>query len=444
MKRQKNLLFLAGVLLGLCAIIGIVRGVEKHIDKISTISKDIVDVDADLLTQISWTADSKTLTFIKGEDGWTESGDSDFPVSQEKISDLLAHFAPLTASFIIEEVEDYGQYGLDSPTATATLTTADGDTVLQFGGYSTMDSKRYVTLGDGVVYLIDDDVTEALSTDHDAFMQTDAVPEYDTIDVIAATGETAFTAEYLPDETHTYTDAYDYYAVDGSRYTALSTSKIKSFLSKLKNLDYSDYLTYRASAADLSDYGLDAPAETFTVTCTKDEEQSSFSLAFAKGEDGDCYFRMDDSEIICRLDEEDYNEITGTTADTLRPDEALKLDWDKVTRVDFTLDDSTYTVTHKGSKYTLDGEEMDFDEIQSAVDGLKIAEYNTETSDKKQEISLTLHLDNKDYPELTLTAAQYDGENCLVTLNGETLGFARRSLVVDLQEAVNAEVLGGE
>ena len=165
MKRQKNLLILGGVLVALCAFIAIVCGVEKHIDKITTVSKDIVNVDADKLTKINWTADSKTLTFVKGDNGWAQSGDDYFPVDQEKISDLLEHFAPLTASFIIEDVEDYGQYGLDS--------TADGDTTLQFGIYSTMDSKRYVTLGDGVVYLIDDDVAEELSTDHDDFMQTD-------------------------------------------------------------------------------------------------------------------------------------------------------------------------------------------------------------------------------------------------------------------------------
>ena len=444
MKRQQNLLILGGVLVGLCAVIGIVSGVEKHIDKISTVSEDIVNIDADALTQISWTADDKTLTFVKGDDGWTQSGDDYFPVDQEKISDLLEHFAPLTASFIIEDVEDYGQYGLDAPTATATLTTADGDTTLEFGTYSTMDSKRYVTLGDGVVYLIDDDVTEELSTDHDDFMQTDAVPDYDTIDSIVATGETAFTADHLPDETHTYTDAYDYYAVDGSSYTALADSKIKSFITKLKNLDYSSYMTYRASTADLSVYGMDAPAQTFTVTYTKDKEQDSFSLAFAKGkDDGNYYFRMGDSEIICKMDEGDYNDIVETTADTLRPDEALNLDWDSVTSVDFTLDDATYTITHKGDKYTLDGEEVDFDDIKSAVDGLNINAYNTETSDKKQEITFTVHLDNKDYPSLTLCAYQYDGENCLVTLNDTTLGFAKRSLIVDLQEAVNAVVLGG-
>ncbi len=186
----------------------------------------------------------------------------------------------------------------------------------------------------------------------------------------------------------------------------------------------------------LSGHGEAALSDTFSNELTRSnyETVEDFSLLNVDEIPKDC-----DTLLI-----NDYNDIVATTADTLRPDEALKLDWDSVTSIDFTLDDTTYTITHKGSTYTLDGEEVDFDDIKSAVDGLDIAEYNTETSDKKQEIALTVHLDNTDYPTLTLCAYQYDGENCLVTLNDTTLGFAKRSLVVDLEEAVNAVVLGVE
>lgn len=186
----------------------------------------------------------------------------------------------------------------------------------------------------------------------------------------------------------------------------------------------------------LSGHGEAALSDTFSNELTRSnyETVEDFSLLNVDEIPKDC-----DTLLI-----NDYNDIVATTADPLRHDEALKLDWDSVTSIDFTLDDTTYTITHKGSKYTLDGEEVDFDDIKSAVDGLDIAEYNTETSDKKQEIALTVHLDNTDYPTLTLCAYQYDGENCLVTLNDTTLGFAKRSLVVDLEEAVNAVVLGGE
>ena len=441
MKRQKNLLILLGVLAGLCAVILLVTGVQKHIDKITTVDKDIVDMDTDSVTKISWTSGGKTLTYEKTDDVWQQSDDAAFPVDQEKLQELLQRFAPLNAGFEIGDVQDYGQYGLDSPEVTVTLTTADGDTVVKFGSYSTMDSKRYVTLGDGAVYLISDDVASELSTDRDKYLCADSVPAYDTITSITAAGKTTFTVQYLPDATPLYTDTYDYYAVDGDSYTALSTQKIKDFLSDMAALPTDDYATYRASQENLADYGMDTPTVTYTVQYTQDKTDGSFTLALGKKGDA-CYARMNDSEIIFKLTEEEYNDLTATGADALRPDEALSLDWDAVKSMAFTVDGATYTVEHKGDTFTINGDEVDFDAVKQAVDGLKISEYNRETTDKKQELAFTVTLDNKEHPELTVTIQQYDGENCLVTLNGTTLGFASRSNVVSLTEAVNAITLG--
>lgn len=443
MKRQKNLLILLGVLAGLCAVILLVTGVQKHIDKITTVDKDIVDLDTDSVTKISWTSGGKTLTYEKTDDVWRQSDDAAFPVNQEKLQELLQRFALLNAGFEIDDVQDYGQYGLDSPEVTVTLTTADGDTVVKFGSYSTMDSKRYVTLGDGEVYLISDDVAGELSTDRDEYLCADSVPAYDTITGITAAGETTFTAQYLPDATPLYTDTYDYYAVDGDSYTALSTQKIKDFLSNMAALPTDDYATYRASQENLADYGMDTPTVTYTVQYTQDKTDGGFTLALGKKGDA-CYARMNDSEIIFKLTEEEYNDLTATDADALRPDEALSLDWDAVKSMAFTVDGTTYTVEHKGDNFTINGDEVDFDAVKQAVDGLKISEYNRETTDKKQEIAFTITLDNKEHPELTVTIQQYDGENCLVTLNGTTLGYASRSNVVSLTEAVNAITLGLE
>lgn len=443
MKRQKNLLILLAVLAGLCLAILLAAGVQKHIDKIATIDKDIVDLNADSVTKISWTSGGKTLTYEKTDDTWQQSDDAAFPVDQEKLQELLQRFAPLNAGFEISDVQDYSQYGLDAPEVTVTLTTTEGDTVVKFGNFSTMDSKRYVTLGDGTVYLIADDVAGDLSTDRDVYLRADSVPEYDTVTGITAAGEVVFTAQYLPDATPLYTDTYDYYAVDGENYTALSTKKIESFLSDLAALPYSDYATYQASQENLADYGLDTPTVTYTVQYTQDNTDGSFALALGKKGDA-CYARMNDSEIIFKLTEDAYNSLTATDANALRPDEALALDWDTVKSVTFTVDDVAYTVEHKGNTFSIDGNEVDFDAVKKAVDGLKITEYNSETTDKKQELAFTVTLDNKEHPELTVTIQQYDGENCLVTLNGVTLGFEARSNAVTLTEAVKAITLGLE
>ena len=196
MNRQKKLVVLIGVLVVLCAVIAIVSGVQKHIDTISTVDEEIYATAESALTDVSWTKDGSTLHFVKENDTWQDASDADFPIDQDKMSDFLDHFESVHASFIIENVEDYGQYGLDNPTCTITFTSADGTTTLQMGDYSTMDEKRYLTLGDGTVYLVDDDPEQYIASDRDDLMRQDTIPDYDTLDSIVATGESAFTVEH--------------------------------------------------------------------------------------------------------------------------------------------------------------------------------------------------------------------------------------------------------
>lgn len=442
MNRQKKLAVLIGVLVALCAIIAIVSGVQKHIDTISTVDKEIIATSESALTAVSWTEEGTTLSFTKTDDTWSDASDADFPVDQEKMSDFLEHFESVHASFIIENVEDFGQYGLDAPSCTITLTSDEGDTVIQLGDYSTMDEKRYLTLGDGTVYLIDDDLAEYAVTDRDELMRQDTIPEYDTLDTIVATGETAFTVEHHPDEGLSYSDSYEYYLNDNGSYKALSTTKVEGLLTTLGDLDRTDYATYTADDSVLANYGLDAPTVTFTVTYTAEDEQNTFALAFGKKGDN-CYMRMDDSPIIYHVDADTYDESIITTGyDSLRPDEILALNWDDVQSIDFTIDDTTYTVEKKGDTYKIGDNVVEFDDVSAAIDALEVNEFNTETPAKKQEITFTVHLDNDTFPTLTVNLYQYDGDNCLAQLDGTTLGLISRSLVVDLTEAVNAITLG--
>ena len=115
MNRQKKPAVLVGVLVAPCGIIDIVSGVQKHIDTISTVDKEIIATSESALTAVSWTKEGTTLSFTKTDDTWSDASDADFPVDQEKMSDFLEHFESVHASFIIENVEDFGQYGLAAP-----------------------------------------------------------------------------------------------------------------------------------------------------------------------------------------------------------------------------------------------------------------------------------------------------------------------------------------
>ena len=425
----------------LCLAIFIATGVERHMDSISTTSEEILALPEEDLTAVSWTTGDTTLRFTCTDVVWQDAEDADFPIDQDKMADLLAHFASVTASFVIENVEDFAQYGLASPTGTVTLTTADGDTVLQLGDYSTMDSKRYVTLGTGTVYLIEDDPADYLAESQDDLMRQDTIPDYDTLDGITVEGAASLTVEYRPGEQLTYTDAYDYYLEQDGSWKPLDDSKVTGLVTTFAGLDRTSYASYTATEDDLAQWGLDAPAIRFTVTYTADEEQGIFVLAFGQDADGNGYMRMDDSPIVYTVDEDSYETITATDYDALRPDAVLALDWDAVSGVDFTLDDATYSLTPAGDSWAVNDTEVEFADVQSAVDGLTVSEFNSETPAKKQEIAFTVHLDNETWPSLTVALYQYDGESCLATLDGETLGLVDRALVVDLTEAVNAITL---
>ena len=443
MNRQKKLAVLVGVLVVLCAVIAIVSGVQKHIDTISTVDEEIFATSESALTEVSWTKDGNSLHFVQNDDTWQDASDAEFPIDQDKMSDFLSHFESVHASFVIEDVEDFAQYGLDDPSCTVTLTSADGSTVLQMGDYSTMDEKRYVTLGDGTVYLIDDDLEQYVASDRDDLMRVDTFPDdYDTLDSIVATGETAFTAEYRPDDTLCYTDAYDYYLQQGDSYQPLDTDKVEGVITTLNGIDRSEYVNYRTTESDLGDYGLDAQANTITVTYTVDDETQTSTLAFGKNGDN-CYMRMDDSPIVYRIDSDTYTDDVATIGyDTLRPSAVVALNWDDVQSIDFTVDDATYTVEKNGDSWKIGDDVVEFDDVSDAVDALTVKEFNTDTPEKKQEAAFTVHLDSEDYPTVSVTLYQYDGEDCLVQLDGQTLGLVSRSLVVDLTEAVNAITLG--
>ena len=72
---------------------------------------------------------------------------------------------------------------------------------------------------------------------------------------------------------------------------------------------------------------------------------------------------------------------------------------------------------------------------------LEAESFTEETPTEKEEISITVYLDNENYPEIGIELYRYDGTNCLAMLDGESVALIPRSQVVELIEAVKAIVL---
>ena len=178
MSRSKKLSVLLGALLAVCLITFGVSQYEVHREKIKNSDEIILELPGDTVKSLSWEYNSETLAFHK--DGkWLYDGDGAFPVDEEKINERLDLFSEFGVSFIIEDVEDFGQYGLDKPVCTIHLETDDESYEILLGDFSKMDSERYVSIGDGNVYLVKKDPLDYFDATLSDMIKQDEIPQFD-------------------------------------------------------------------------------------------------------------------------------------------------------------------------------------------------------------------------------------------------------------------------
>lgn len=576
MNRYKKLGILVLVLAVACAVtFGVSRYQEKQ-ETIRTADTVILELDTEQITEISWEVDGTTLAFQKG-DGWTYTGDSAFPVDAEKLGERLELFESFGVSFIIEDVEDYSQYGLDNPegiiyltttqaiegmdkddeiTASATEettesteetaeatgetaetteetteatteateateetteetaetteettettaetteateeTTASGEEIytytIRLGSYSTMDEKRYVSTGDGNVYLVNTDPMDLYDCTLSDLILDDEMPQYDQVTSLTVEGVDSYTATYQEEST-SYREN-DHYFVDGE---PLDTSRVNSYAYSLKTLSTEEYVTYNATDEELEKYGLDEPELTVTLDYTAENEDGedeahTFVLHVSRDPEEDeeddvenAYIQVGDSKILYRISADTYSDLIAATQDDLRHQEIIPADITSVAQVDVTLDGETYTFTAETDSddeqtWYYNGEEIESDDLADDLAKLEASEFTDETPDAKEELSLTIYLTGEDEAQETTAATEdtaettgetaetsettgeatetqaetpkgtridivlyrYDGESCLATVDGEPLCLTARSDVVALIEAINALVL---
>lgn len=126
MKRFKKLGGLICVLIVACVGTLLLSRYEEKQEIIKNGDEIILEIPTDSVTALSWEyANGDNLSFHLGEDGWQYDEDDAFPVSSEKVEEILSHFEAFGVSFIIENVEDYSQYGLDEPECTLHITTEE-------------------------------------------------------------------------------------------------------------------------------------------------------------------------------------------------------------------------------------------------------------------------------------------------------------------------------
>jgi len=469
MKRSKKIYILAAVLLFACLSTFVLNRYQEHVEKIKETDQVILEIPSDSVKSLSWEYKSKTLAFHKDEK-WFYDEDEAFPVDEEKINDRLNLFKEFGASFIIEEVEDYGQYGLDDPVCTINLSTGDRSYEIKLGDYSKMDLQRYVSIGDGNVYLVKKDPLNFFDGDLRDMIDNDKIPSLDEVTEIQFAGRETYNILYEEDSPRAYSDDDVYIANINGKNLPLDKSRVDKYLRNISNLNLTDYVTYKASDEDLKSYGLDSPELTVTVKYTeKDEKNKEIADTFVlnisrdpkerkdaekaskkdskntEKEEITAYARVGQSQIVYKLETDDYRELMAASYDSLRHLEVFPADFADIKQIDIRLEGNDYIITSqkKGNDrtYYYKTEKLDITDFQKAMENLKADSFTDESPGEIEEISLTVYLDNKNYPKLKIQLYRYDGIHCLAVVDREPVSLVKRSDVVALIEAVHAFVL---
>lgn len=444
MKRTKKVYLLLGIFVVISAAAFLLSKTEEKKEQIKNSDEVILEIDSDTVEKLSWEYDSQNLAFHKDEE-WMYDEDDKFPVDEEKINNILGQFEEFGVSFIIEEAEDLGQYGLDDPECTIQLETEEDTYEILLGDYSTMDSKRYVSIGDGNVYLVNNDPMEYFDVTIKDMIHNDETPEFEQVSEISFSGSTSLDIIYEEDNDSTYCEDDVYFVKEDDDTRPLDTTLVKEYLSAISSLSPEDYVTYDVSEEDLASYGLDSPEFTVGVEYTADEAESSFSMQVGRDKDETAYVRIGESKIIYEISEEDYEEITDASYDTLRHREVITADLADVSQIEVTLEKSSYTISVEEKKEELvcsyEDEEIEDDDFIEALQNLEADSFTDKEPTEKKEIGLKIQFNDEKYPELEIDIYRYDGTSCLVVIAGEPVALAERNAVVDLVESVNAIVL---
>lgn len=497
MKRYKKVAALVAVLVVVCIATFATTRYEEKQEQIRTSDEIILQIPREDVRSLSWDySDGTGLAFNHTGESWAYQEDAAFPVSEDKVMDILSHFEDFGVTFAIEDVTDFAQYGLDEPEATLHLATETQSYDIRLGTFSKMDQQRYIDIGDGNVYLVSEDPMDYISSELSDMILHDDTPDFEMVTDITFAGAETDTIARVEESTDTYAPDEDvYFAERDEKSVPLDTANVQKFLSTVTALDLTDYVTYNATEDELKEYGLDAPDLSVTINYTytetdEDGEETTISdtcvlhlsenpeeraEADKQVEEGNTagsvtkYVRIGDSQIVYTLDDTDYAILTAVSYDDLRHAEVFWADFDIVTQIDIDLEGNEHTlvseitedeervwyyqeeaepVTAEESTESTaetetedDRETLDISDLQDALYDLTADSFSDELPTQVEELGLTLHLDNENFPTVEIRLYRYDGSNCLAVVDGDPLSLVSRTSVMTLVEAVQAIVL---
>ena len=307
MKRGKKLLLLLAVLVILVAAVLIVLRLDP--EGADTEEEDtgvsVFTLDPETVTELRWTYEDEALTFVKSDGVWTYAEDSAFPLEESYLTAMLTVLSDVTAGKTIESPEDLAQYGLEGPACTVTVA-ADTEKELLIGDETGIGGERYLSVGDGNVYLVDEGILDSFSYGLLDLVAKEAIPDMTNVTSLEVASEVqSYTLSYAAaDAEDDSEEKVPVWFWNGDSGLPLDTALTEALVQAVTGMSWGACVDY-AAAGSLADYGLDAPTLTVTVNYTETEDgesSASFVLEIGDYVDGSCYARIAGSDLVYWID----------------------------------------------------------------------------------------------------------------------------------------------
>ena len=280
---------LGGVYVGLNTYVSKEEKTESSEEESKT---EVFSVKTDDIKSLEFIVDKKEVTFEKKDDSWVKKDETAFPVNQTTLDSAASAIEKVEADRVLEDVEDLTEYGLDSPSNTVTVDTADGTTKLNIGDENTSTNQYYISRDDddSTVYVVAADTVSPFMDSLYDYAQGEDFPTIDSSTVKkvqVSEDKDSYVLEENSDGT-----TWDVSGDGSSDKESADTTAAGNVTSGLGSFAFDQFVNYNAE--DLSQYGLDKPYATIAVDYQ--EEVKDDSTDSTKSGENDSTASENDSE----------------------------------------------------------------------------------------------------------------------------------------------------
>jgi len=161
MSRKRKMIGLSAALIVLLAMAFTIHALRQEKNAASS-AFVLFSVKKEEVVSITISYEDEVNTFAQSSGIWTLENDSDISVDQTLLNHMAYKLGRITVYKTIQPEEGLAPYGLDHPVCTVTFTGQAVHT-LSIGSVAPMDSMRYVSSGDGNIYMVDETTLDEFS-----------------------------------------------------------------------------------------------------------------------------------------------------------------------------------------------------------------------------------------------------------------------------------------